>query len=355
MTYPDAITIELLKSEEFTAYQTRPELLRERALQNHWKFLIIDEVQKVPQILDEVHYLIEAHDIVFGLCGSSARKLRASHANMLGGRALRFELGGLVSAEVDPTFSSLDLEKLLERGYLPSIYDSDNYLQLQKSYCADYLKEEIFAEGLVRKLEPFNRFLEIAAIGDTEVTNFKTIARDCGVSSPTVKAYYDILADTLLGRFLPPYAVRPKRRQVLSPKFYFFDVGIVNYLSQRGPVRKKSPLFGKAFENWVHHEISNWIEYCQRPEQLTYWSLASGAGEVDFIIGHMKCAVEAKATERITSDHCKGLRELSEDYPEVGRRVIVSLEPVSRRLGNGIEILSVYDFLNELWNDRLLP
>lgn len=348
--YPLAPRINLLLSDEFAAYQSRPQLLRERVLQNHWKFVVVDEIQKVPQLLDEIHYLIEEHRIVFAMCGSSARKVRSNHANLLGGRAMRFEMMGLVSKELGAEFQ---LQKIINRGYLPSIYDSDAYAQLQKSYCADYLKEEIFAEGLVRKLQPFSRFLEIAAIGDTEVMSFETIARDCGVSAPTVRSYYDILVDTLLGRFLPSFSLRPKRRQTLSPKFYFSDVGIVNYLAQRGILQPKSELFGKAFENWIHHELRAWIEYHQRPVQLTYWRLSSGA-EVDFIIGDMACGIEAKASEKIHRDHLKGLREIVEDYPDLKRRIVVSLEPISRRTDDGIEILSVTDFLNQLWNDQIL-
>ncbi len=348
--YTDAVVINLLKSEEFADYQSSPQLLRQRAIQNKWTFVIIDEIQKVPQLLDEVHYLIEEHRIVFGLCGSSARKIKSNHANLLGGRALRFEMNGLVSVEFGEAF---DLNRLLQRGFIPSIYDSEQYSQLQKSYCSDYLKEEIFAEGLVRKLSPFSRFLEISALGDTEVVSFETIARDCGVSSPTVKSYYSILSDTLVGRFLPAYTFRPKRRITMSPKFYFFDVGIVNYLSQRGDVLPKSAAYGKAFENWIHHEIVGWIEYHQRSETLSYWQLSHGI-EVDFIVGHMLCAIEAKATDRVRSDHLKGLRELGKDHPEAKRRMVVSLEATSRKLEDGIEIMNVDDFLKELWEDRIL-
>jgi uncharacterized protein len=349
-TYPEAPRINLLLSEEFAAYQSRPQLLRERVVQNQWKFVVIDEIQKVPQLLDEIHYLIEEHGVVFALCGSSARKVRSNHANLLGGRAMRFEMYGMVSKELESQF---DLTKILNRGYIPSIYDSDQYALLQKAYCADYLKEEVFAEGLVRKLPPFSRFLEVAAIGDTELTSFETIARDCGVSSPTVKSYYEILSDTLLGKFLPAYSIKPKRRQVTSPKFYFSDVGMVNHLAQRGPIMPKSTLFGKAFENWVHHELRAWLEYRNRAEQLTFWQLSTQV-EVDFIVGLMDCAIEAKATENVHKDHLKGLRELLEDYPDAKRRIVVSLEPISRRTADGIEILSVADFLDILWNDRLI-
>lgn len=348
--YPNAPMISLLKNEEFAAYQAQPQLLRERILQNKWKFVIIDGIQKVPQLLDEVHYMIEKHKTVFALCGSSARKVRANHANLLGGRALRFELFGLVSAELMQDFN---LTEMLNRGYLPAIFQADEYVQLQRAYCADYLKEEVFAEGLVRKLPIFSRFLDIAALGDTEIISYETIARDCGVSAPTVKSHYQILSDTLMGRFLAPYAIRPKRRQVLSPKFYFSDIGVVNYLAQRGTLRPKGELYGKAFENWVHHELSAWLEYHQRPEQLTYWRLSTGV-EVDFIIGHMACAIEAKSSSKIQKDHLNGLREIKVDYDEVKRRIVVCLEPVSRMTEDGIEILSVGDFIKQLWSDSLI-
>lgn len=348
-TYPQASIIDLLKNEEFTELQAHPERLRQRILQSQTTFMIIDEIQKVPALLDEVHYLIENHKVVFALCGSSARKLRSSHANLLGGRALRFELSGLVSHELGADFS---LEKMLNRGYLPLIYQSEDYQQHLRSYCADYLKEEVFSEGLVRKLQPFHRFLEAAALGDTEVLSYESIARDCGISAPTVRSYYEILNDTILARFLPAYALRPKRRQATSPKFYFRDVGVVNYLSQRGVLQERSALWGKAFENWVFHEISSYLEYTQSNLQLSYWRLTTGV-EVDFIVGPMKCAVEAKASANIHGDHLKGLREITKDYPEIGRRIVISNEKNSRLTDDQIEILSVDDFIKRLWLGEL--
>ncbi len=348
--FPEFPVIQLLKSEEFATFQAEPQQLRQRVSKNKWSFVVIDEIQKVPQLLDEVHFLIEEHGTVFALCGSSARKVRAGHANLLGGRALRFQLSGLVSKELGKSF---DLERMINHGYLPAIYDSEDPAPLLRSYCADYLKEEIFAEGLVRKLQPFSRFLEAAAIGDTELTAFDSIARDCGVSAPTVKSYYQILCDTLLGRFLPAYTFRPKRRQIIGPKFYFADVGVVNQLSQRGLLKARSELFGKAFENWVHHELTCWLEYNQRSETLAFWRLTTGV-EVDFIVGHMKCAIEAKASDRIRADHLKGLREVKNEYPTVGRRIVVSLEEHSRTLEDGIVILSVADFIDELWKGKII-
>jgi len=347
--YPNAMWIQLLKNEEYIAFQERPELLRERIKKNGSKFVIIDEIQKVPALLDEVHYLIEEEGIVFGLCGSSARKIRKQHANLLGGRALRFELYGLTSSELAKDF---DLTKLLNHGYLPSIYDTEQPKALLKSYCVDYLKEEVMAEGLVRKLPPFSRFLEAAALGDTEILSYETFARDCGVSAPSVRTYFEILTDTLLGSFLPAYVRRPKRRTVLSSKFYFGDVGVVNSLAQRGRLEPGSELYGKAFENWVYHELKSYLAYSDREESLSFWRLTTGV-EVDFIVGHMKCAIEAKASQRIHSDHLKGLKEVSADFPELKKKIVVSLEKYSRRNEQGITILSVQDFVKELWAGKL--
>jgi predicted AAA+ superfamily ATPase len=348
-TYPDAPFIQLLRSDEFALFQSYPERLRERIRKNGWNFVIIDEIQKVPQLLDEVHLLIEEDGVVFGLCGSSARKVRKGHANLLGGRALRYEMSGLVAAELGSNFS---LERILNHGYMPLIYDSDESSLRLKSYCSDYLKEEIFAEGLVRKLQPFSRFLEISALGDTEVLNYETVARDCGVSAPTVRSYYEILVDTLLARYLPAYTFRPKRRVSSSPKFYFSDVGVVNHLAQRGQVLPKSISWGKAFENWVFHELVTYIEYRGRSESLSYWRLTTGV-EVDFIVGSMKVGIEAKASSNIHSDHLKGLRELAIDYPELQKKIVVSMENESRVTDDGIEILSYQDFVQSLWAGRL--
>jgi predicted AAA+ superfamily ATPase len=348
-TYPDALFIQLLKSEEFAAFQADPTLLRQRLRRDKARFLIIDEIQKVPQLLDEVHFLIEEEGIAFGLCGSSARKVRAQHANLLGGRALRFELFGMVASELGDRF---DLTRMLNHGYLPAIYDSDDPVSMLRAYCADYLKEEIFAEGLVRKLQPFSRFLELAALSDTEIVSFEAFARDCGVSSPTARSYFDILNDTLMARYLPPYLARPKRRQIVRPKFYFSDVGVVNYLAQRGTLAPRSELFGKAFENWVCHELSAYLSYRGRVEKLSYWRLTTGV-EVDFIIGHTVAAIEAKASSKIHADHVKGLRELQADYPAAKKRFVVSLEPQSRENDDGIVVLSVPDIVKDLFGDKL--
>lgn len=347
--FPSAVFINLLNSEDFLDFSARPSLLRERL--NNLKagsLVIIDEVQKVPLLLDEVHFLIEEKKIIFGLCGSSARKLKRGHGNLLGGRARRFELFGITARELGVDF---DLKKMLNRGYLPTFYLDDDFIHCHKSYISDYLKEEILSEGLTRSLPIFSRFLEAAAFSDGGIINFSNIARDVGVSSKTVQAHFEILVDTLTGDFLPAYTKKAKRRTVQSSKFYFFDVGIVNFLTHRNKLEPKSSDFGKAFENWIYHELHCYISYTDADYAMSYWALTSGA-EVDFILGNMEFAIEAKATDRITSDHLKNLRILKSDYPLVRELVIVCLEKKMRITEDGIIILPYKDFIACLWKEK---
>lgn len=343
--YPEAIWIDLLKTDEFRRYLTHPEWLRTELPEKNASLVVIDEVQKVPQLLDEVHWLIENRSTVFALCGSSARKLRRGHANLLGGRALRYQLFGLVSQELGKEF---DLDRLLNHGYLPRHYLSERPKRLIEAYVADYLKEEIAAEGLVRNLPAFSNFLDVASLSDAELVNFSTIARECGVSSHTIKEYFEILTDTMLGAWLPAYRKRPKRRVIEAPKFYFADIGVVNHLAKRRGLAPGSESFGKAFENWVCHELRAHSHYSEMDYELSHWRLASGI-EVDFIVDDMDVAIEAKATHNVTSDHLKGLRSLKEDYPRIRKRIVVCLESKERHTEDGILILPVQAFTRRLW------
>lgn len=352
-SYPDAVWLDLLKSDEYRRYLAHPERIRqelEASPPDPGQQIVIDEVQKVPALLDEVHWLIENRGYAFALCGSSARKVRRGGANLLGGRAFRYELHGLTAAEVGPAF---DLDRILNHGYLPRAYESERPGRLLEAYVADYLKEEVAAEGLVRSLPTFSDFLDIASLSDGEIVNFSNVARECGVSSPTAKSYFEILVDTLLGRWVPAFRKRPKRRVIQSPRFYFADVGVVNRLARRGRVLPGSELYGRAFENWVCHELTAYVSYRQHDGPLSYWRLASGI-EVDFILGDLELAVEAKSSETIRSDHLKGLRSLVEDHPDVGRRIVVCREPKARVTDDGIEIMPVPVFVERLWGDELV-
>ena len=348
--YPDAVWIDLLKAEVFRRYLNNPEFLRqELPHEGNMPFVVIDEVQKLPAILDEVHWLHENRNVQFALCGSSARKIKRGHANLLGGRAIRYEMFGFVSAELGPDF---DLTRMLNNGYLPRIYLAKQPQRLLNAYVANYLKEEIANEGLVRNLPVFSDFLNMAALSDTEPVNFSTIARDCGISSQTIKEYFLILEDTLLGRWLPSFRKRPKRRVAGSPKFYFSDVGIVNFLAKRGKIQHGSELFGKAFENWCFHELNAYNLYREAFAEFYYWRLAGGT-EVDFIINDMELAIEVKATKKVTAKHLKGLNSLKTDHPNVKRRLVICCEDKYRITDEKIEIIPAKFFTEILWSGEL--
>ena len=348
--YPDARRIDLLRTDDYVRYLQQPSLLRDELRDAAQGTLtVIDEIQKVPALLDEVHWLIEHQRLVFALCGSSARKLRRGHANLLGGRAVRYELFGFVSTELGREF---DLVRAANHGVLPRHYLADRPARMIRVYVDDYLTSEIAAGALVRSVPSFSGFLRSAAIGDTELVNFQNIARECAVSSPTVKEYYQILVDTLLGRFLPAFTARPKRRVIQAPKFYFADVGVVNHLAQRGSVAPGGELFGKALENLICHELSAFREYHERPWSLSYWRLASGI-EVDFVLGDAEIAIEVKSSPRISAAHLKGLIAFGEDQPGVQRRIMVCLEPRRRVTKDGVEIIPVAKFLEGLWRGEV--
>ena len=351
-SYPDARWVDLLKSDDFRRYSANPEFLRQEIEADGpdpARQVVIDEVQKVPALLDEVHWMMEHRGLSFALCGSSARKVRRGAANLLGGRAVRLELRGLTAGELGGDF---DLRRMLNHGYLPRIYGASRPRRLLDAYVADYLREEVAAEGLVRNLPAFSGFLDAAALSDGEMVNVTNVARECGVSAPTARDYFEILVDTLLGRWLPAYRRRRKRRLTAAPKFYFADVGVVNRLARRGALEPRSELFGKAFENWVHHELRAFIDYREIDDDLSYWRLPSGI-EVDFVLGDLRLAVEAKAAARITSAHLKGLRAVAQEYPETGARVVVCLEPRARRTDDGIDILPAGTFVRRLWRGEL--
>src|SRR4030042_1771047 len=232
--FPESPYYDFLKTDLVLEFSKRPSLLREQILAKDPAVLrspiILDEVQKVPHILDEVHWLIENKGLSFILCGSSARKLKRGKANLLGGRAWRYEMFPLVS----PELGALDLLKSLNRGLIPDHYLKENYRKSLSGYVRDYLKEEVFNEGLTRNIPAFARFFDAVGYAHGEMINYSNIARDAGVDSKTVKEYYQILADTLLGRLIEPFKKRPARQIIMkAPKFYLFDVGVAGFLAKR--------------------------------------------------------------------------------------------------------------------------
>lgn len=339
----DARFIDLLQTDVFAEYAARPSLLRER---HDGRLTIIDEVQKLPPLLDEVHGMIERHRAGFILTGSSARKLRRSHANLLAGRARRYELGPLSVAEV----TGFDLQAALRSGMLPPHFLSDDPIADLRAYVADYLKEEIAAEAAVRNIPAFADFLRAAALTNAELINFTNVAQDCGVSAKVVQGYFEILEDTLLGGRLPPWRKTRKRRLIRTDKFYFFDVGVANHLARRTPLVGSGD-FGKAFEHLVHMELLNYRRYREPDLDLTYWRTSTGQ-EVDFILGDMAAAIECKGNGRVHGPDLAGLRALHEEQ-RARRRVIVCLER-EPRVVDDVEILPFGAFVERLWAGALI-
>ncbi len=338
-----------LDPQVFEQFSRAPSLLRER-LQATPQFkgpVILDEVQKVPHLLDLVQLLIDDLKIQFILCGSSARKLKRGGGNLLGGRALRYELFPLVSHEI----TDFDLLKALNSGFLPRHYLSDNPEDLMRAYVGDYLKEEILAEGLTRNIQAFSRFLDAAAFSNGEMVNFTNIASETGVHSTTIKEYFQILEDTLIGRTLPSFQMRPKRRVLKAPRFYFFDVGVANFLLKRGKIFQGNEVFGRAFEHFLFQELVAHSHYSRLFYPMSYWRTTSQL-EVDFILGKAEVAVEVKGTPFVQPQHLRGVFAFQEEY-RPKRSLVVCLEEKPRRVQT-VEIIPWRLFLDQLWSGSLI-
>lgn len=346
--FPDAKVYDLLKSDEYSRLLRKPQLLREELVSyDETKIVIIDEIQKIPSLLDEVHWLIVNRGIRFILCGSSARKLKRVGTNLLGGRALPVMLFPFVSAEI----SDFNLFRAINNGMIPRHYMVQNPQKRLEAYIGVYLKEEIQEEAVVRQLSSFNRFLDVAAQCDGEMINYTNIAQDCGVSATTIKEYFNILEQTLIGYMIPAFTLSKKRRAITTKKFYYFDVGVVNYLLNRSNLQPGSIDFGHAFEHFMIQEIVAYLSYYEKREKLSYWRTANGY-EVDAIIGDARVAIEFKSSEEVQSKHTKGLKAFEEDFPDA-RKIIVSLD-CNKRILNGIEVIPALEFLQMLWNGDII-
>lgn len=348
---PEAEVIDLLQSEEFFDFSTRPQLLRERLASRPVPWVVIDEIQKVPQLLDEVHWLIENRRQRFLLTGSSARKLRRGQANLLGGRAWRRQMRPLTLQEAGQ--SPRPLAETLTSGLLPAHYLSPQPLEDLRAYVSDYLKEEIAAEALTRNLPLFGQFLRAAAISNGELLNLENVAREVGVSARTVANYYEILEDTLLGERVGAWRKAATRRLLVTDKFYLFDVGVANYLMRRQPA-PGTPEFGKSFEQLVFMELRAYQAYRAPELEIRYWRTASGF-EVDFLLDDRRLAIEVKSG-RVHQTDLKGLSALSDDAP-VGRRMVVCLEKSPRELTDRhgpVQLLPLDEFVRQLWAGELI-
>ena len=345
--FPQAVYIDLLNSDLRKRFKQNPALFKEMLIKYPAETLVIvDEIQKVPELLDEVHSLMVDYGLFFILSGSSARKIKRSGANQLGGRAIPETLFPLVSAEI----TDYDLNKALQNGLSPRHYAVQNAKNRLKAHMTLYLKEEIIEEAAVRNVDDFERFMEVAAISDGEIINYENIATDCGISANTVKSYFQILYDSLIGYEIPAYRKVIKRKLTQAPKFYYFDVGVANYLMHRHQLEPGTPEYGHAFEHLVMQEIIAYLGYKGDLEQLSYWHAYTGE-EVDAVIGDAKVAIEIKSTEEVQRKHLSGLKDFSEEHPDA-KLILVSRDKITRRHGDK-DLYYITDFFKALWNGEL--
>ena len=346
--FPEAVFVDLLKSDLRTRYKQNPELFRESLLRYPpGTIVIVDEIQKVPDLLDEIHWLMVEKGLWFIMSGSSARKIKHSGANNLGGRAIPETLYPLVSAEI-PDF---DLNRAVQNGMIPRHYMVSNARNRMRAYIDLYLKEEIIEEALVQNVDEFVRFMEVAAIMDGEILNYESVASDCGVSANTVKAYYKILVDTLIGFEVPAYRKVIKRKIYKASRFYYFDVGIANYLTKRYYLAEKTPEYGHAFEHLVMQEIVAYMGYTNSDEELSYWHTYENL-EVDAVIGDARVAIEIKSTDKADHDDKKGLMEFAKEHPDT-KQILGSRDRISRRSGD-VDFYYVVDFFKALWAGEII-
>jgi uncharacterized protein len=339
-----AIIFDLLKRDTYKRLLQNPGLLGQA---DQSKIIVIDEIQKIPSLLDEVHRLIELHNTTFLLTGSSARKLKHGSANLLAGRAWKAALFPLVSCEI----GDFDLLQYLTRGGLPHIYDSEHWEKELRAYVSLYLREEVAGEALTRNLEAFSEFLDLVAQSSGEEINYQSFASDCGVSLNTIKNYFEILEDTLIGFHLPVFRKTKIRKAISRSKYYLFDPGITNALCERSFVNAKSIVFGNLFEQFIIMEVRAALEYLEINKKLTYWKSVNKQ-EVDLIIG-VSLAIEIKSTSKVQEKHFKGLRALKEEGL-ITNFMVVSLDEFEQKTTDGIDCYHWEKFLSLLWSNKLM-
>lgn len=350
--FPDSARFDLLDTRTLLQFMREPWTFAERVLAlpdgQRRRPILVDEVQKVPAILDEIHRLIETAGLSFVLCGSSARKLKRGGGNLLGGRAWRFHLHPLGWREL-PDF---DLLRALNHGLVPAHYDSAGHRRALRGYVNDYLKEEVFDEGLTRNAAAFSRFFDALGFSHGEILNFSSIARDCGVESKTVREYFRILEDTLLGCMVEPFARRRSRAVITrAPKFYLFDVGVAGHLTGRRIEQQRGADFGRALEHFILMELLAYRSYSEADFPIRYWRTKSGL-EVDFVLGSSgQVAIEVKGA-RVRREDLKGMRAYAEEH-RPSTAAVVCCEPAARR-ADSIDVLPWEEFLDRLWRGDLL-
>ena len=343
-TLPQSFVVDLLNARTYTTLLKDPTALAD-LIRGHEKIVVIDEIQKLPKLLDEVHRIIQKDKRTFLLTGSSARKLKHGGANLLAGRARDARLFPLCSAEV-PSFELLDF---LNKGGIPDIFDSAEPEEDLEAYVDTYLREEIKAEAVTRNVGAFAEFLDVIGRSNGQELNYDGFASDLQVSTSTFKNYIQILEDTLIGFRLPGFVETKKRKATARAKHYLFDLGVARYLAGNGEIHRKSKLFGDALEHFIILEVRAYLSYTRSKQKMSYWRSTSQF-EVDLLIGK-ETAIEIKATHQPGAKHLKGLRALKDE--NLFRRYICIHCGSHRSISeDGIELLPYHHFLTELWEKK---
>jgi predicted AAA+ superfamily ATPase len=342
-SFPDCRVINLLKSEEYLSLANDPTRLR--GIAQSGKITVIDEIQRIPELLNEVHYLIEERGARFLMTGSSARKLRRGGVNLLGGRARTYNLLPLSLMEIGDDFI---LEKALQIGMLPPAWTSADPPALLNSYVTDYLEQEIISEAAVRNVSAFRRFLSFAALVSGKQLNYTKLSADAQVKPTTLREHVEILIDSLVASRVEPWRQGRKRKVVAHEKIYLFDIGVTRVLQERSSYAPNTTEYGEAFESLVYHELRCYSEYVSK-ERISFWRTATNI-EVDFILGD-RLAIEAKASRSASDSDLRGLRAIASEAT-FKARILVCQEPHQRTTDDGILILPFVDFVRGLWNGR---
>lgn len=342
--FSDALYIDLLKTRDYVLLQADPSRLEAMVLAHDSQWTVIDEVQKIPALLDEVHRLIENHQRCFVLSGSSARKLKRGGANLLAGRAILYHMHPLTATEIGESF---DLIKALQFGLLPHSYLQDNAKEFLESYMVTYLKEEVLQEGLVRNVGSFGRFIEIASFSQGSQLNLTAIAQECGISQKIVREYFEILEDLLIAVQVPCFTKRTQRKLVQHPKFYYFDAGVYQYIRPRGPLDIPEEIGGSAFETLFLQHLRAIIDYERLDLKIYFWRTATQV-EVDFIVygENGLFAFELKSAQHIRNKDLSGLKIFKTDYSIAQCYLIYAGEHVEQR--GDVRILPIRNALFQL-------
>lgn len=354
--FNQSLYVDMLDNNLFFEFSRQPGhfseyILAELKLNSSYKKypVIVDEIQRLPILLNEVHKLIENSSINFILCGSSARKLIRGGANLLGGRAIRIVMSPLCIKEIQ----DFNILKYINSGGIPNHYILRNPKARIQAYVQNYMQEEILNEGLVRNLNSFYQFLDLVAISNGEEIKFSSIARDIGVDAKTVKEYYQILIDTLLGNFVYPYFDRRKRTNISkSPKLYLFDIGVANHLKGININKIGGNEFGRSFEHLIFNEILAYRNYNYKDFTISFWRTHEG-DEVDFVLGDAQVAIEVKGGSRIDSRDLKALKKFASTY-NPRKSIVVTNSQLARQLHEDILLLPYEEFINQLWQGKII-